>query len=132
MKRRLQNAYDRMTMPDDCARRIEKALEQQQMLHIPGQYSKAISPVPVRRNWTAVAAMMCLMTVLLGGGTVMALRLAGRTVPEQTEAVATVEAKTEETMAWEEKTVPEVFEDVLPTRSSDSTTLTEPVRLTFF
>ena len=74
MKRRLTKVYDRMTMPDRCSHRIEAKLQERLMQQETGQYTKMISPAPVRRHgWAAGAAVVCLMLMLSVGGTALFL-----------------------------------------------------------
>lgn len=93
MKRRLTSAYDHMTMPDTCARRIEQRLQQELDQQKTGRYTKAIAPTPVRRGgWAAAAAAVCLMLVLSVGGTMLFLRASERLLSAPAETVMTVTA----------------------------------------
>lgn len=66
MKRQLMSAYDRITMPEDCVRRIEQQLRQRKACEAQS-YSRLISPaIPNRRGW-AVAAVL-LVVCLCGVG----------------------------------------------------------------
>ena len=68
MEKKLIDAYDHMTMPDDCASRIENRLQAELQNRKPGQYTKTVAPYSNRRGgWAAVAA--CLLLVLVMGGT---------------------------------------------------------------
>ena len=74
MEKRLIDAYDHMTMPDDCARRIENRLQAETEGRKSGQYTRAVSPfAPRHSGWMAVAA--CLLLVLAVGGTALWFRM---------------------------------------------------------
>lgn len=72
MKRRLNRAYETMTMPDDCAQRIERTLRQAQDAKKQGRYLKKTAPAPARRSFRPLAAAACLVLVMAAGGTILA------------------------------------------------------------
>ena len=109
MERRLTRAYDNMTMPDDCARRIESRLQAELQNRKPGRYTKTVSPFAPRRNGWAAAA--CLLLTLALGGAALHWRMTD-TVVETPEAF--VAEKVEETTPLQEQErIPEVFEAIL-------------------
>lgn len=64
MEKWLIDAYDHMTMPDDCARRIENRLQLETEGRKSGQYTRVVSPfAPRRSGWMAAA---CLLLILSG------------------------------------------------------------------
>ena len=68
MKRRLNRAYDNMTMPDSCSHRIETILQEGLAQQEAGRYVKAVPPArPQRKVWAMAAAMVCLVLVLSVG-----------------------------------------------------------------
>lgn len=72
MEKKLIDAYDHMTMPDDCASRIENRLQAELQNRKPGRYTKMISPYASRRSgWAAMGA--CLLLVLVMSGTALSL-----------------------------------------------------------
>ena len=71
MEKRLETAYDHMTMPEDAARRIETALRQELLRKKSGRWSAAIPPKSQRSPWAAAAAAVCLMAVFIAGGRVL-------------------------------------------------------------
>lgn len=75
MERRLVKVYDRMTMPDDCSRRIEQKLERElrNRKKKNGRFTMALSPAPRRRGWAASAVLVCLVLVLSVGGSILFL-----------------------------------------------------------
>lgn len=76
MKRRLMNTYDRIVMPEDCARRIEGKIQQAIRTKASGTYSRNVAPsVPHPCRW-AVAAVMVFLVICLGASLI--LRLADR------------------------------------------------------
>ena len=50
MEKRLIDAYDHMTMPDDCARRIKSRLQLETEGRKSGQYTRVVSPFAPRRS----------------------------------------------------------------------------------
>ncbi len=105
MKRRLQRAYDSMTMPGSCSDRIEQLMQREleKKERVPrGSYAQI--QVPVRKNgsiWGAAAAAVLLVLVLSVGSVGLMLHLpqpepAGMTAPAATETAPPV---TEETTA---------------------------------
>lgn len=91
MKRRLQTAYDHMTMPDDCARRIEQQLVIRQEEKRTGHHIRTVAPTGTsRRSWAAAAAAVCLMLVLSVGGTLLFLGTAQTAANVPTENITTV------------------------------------------
>ncbi|MBQ6720252.1 MAG: hypothetical protein IJN20_07900 [Oscillospiraceae bacterium] len=92
MKRRLTRAYDNMTMPDSCARRIEARLQEELQARENGQYTKVVSPLPPRRRgWAAAAVVVCMVLVLSVGGTALFLRMTGAGILELPEVIATAQ-----------------------------------------
>ena len=88
MKRRLNRAYDHMTMPDRCAHRIEQQMVQQIEAQKQGNYMKTVAPAPVRRkSWTAAVAVVCLMLALSVGGTILFFRVSGAFMDRPRETV---------------------------------------------
>ena len=74
MKRRLMNAYDRISMPEDCTRRIEQKLWQEVENKQSGGYTRKIMPSDRQyRSW-AVAAMVLLVILGVSGVTMVARR----------------------------------------------------------
>lgn len=72
MEKRLIDTYDHMTMPEDCARKIEARLQAELQSREAGRYTKVAAPDYSRRNgWGIVAA--CLLLVLVMGGTLFGL-----------------------------------------------------------
>lgn len=59
MDRKLLDAYDKMTMPDDCAQRIEKLLEGTKTSHKRGN-EVILQPKTGWRTWGSAAALVCL------------------------------------------------------------------------
>lgn len=120
MEKKLIDAYDHMTMPDDCASRIENRLQAELQNRKPGRYTKMISPYASRRSgWTAAA--VCTMLILFMGGAALRLWLTNAVVDvpsEKTEAYDSaghipsdrVEAFTE---ADRNMRVPEEFREIL-------------------
>lgn len=89
MKRRLNRAYDHMTMPDSCAHRIEQRMTQQLKARQEGTYIKAVVPATVRwKGWAAAVTVVCLILVLSVGGTTLFLGLLPVAVERPTEPVA--------------------------------------------
>lgn len=85
MERRLLDAYDHMTMPDDCTRRIEARLQTELESRKDGQYTKVISPHDSRwGGWAAVAA--CLMLVLVMGSATLHWWISAPVVDAPSEA----------------------------------------------
>lgn len=68
MKRRLNRAYDHMTMPESCVHRIEEQLQQGLHPKKKGYYTKRVQPMKKRKNIWAGAAAACLMLVVLASG----------------------------------------------------------------
>ena len=76
MKRRLNRAFDHMTMPDRCSHRIEEKLQEGLLQKKTGHYVKAAPPArPQRKIWAMAAAMVCLVLVLSVGATAVFLNL---------------------------------------------------------
>ena len=73
MEKRLIDAYDHMTMPEDCTRRIEARLQAELQSREPGRYTKVAAPDTSRRGGWRVAAAACLLLVLVMGGTLFGL-----------------------------------------------------------
>ena len=89
MKRRLNRAYDHMTMPDSCAHRIEQRMTQQLKARQEGTYIKAVVPATVRwKGWAAAVTVVCLILVLSVGGTTLFLGMLPVAVERPTEPVA--------------------------------------------
>ena len=82
MNKRLMDAYDRMTMPDACARRIEGQLECQLRERKKGRYTRIQPPEPKTNWWAVGAALVCLVLAVSVGGTCLMLNLAND-LPEQ-------------------------------------------------
>lgn len=66
MNKRLLDAYDRMTMPENCARRIEGQLECQLRERKKGRYTRIQSPEPKTNGWAVGAALVCLVLAVSG------------------------------------------------------------------
>ncbi len=80
---RYTQAYDRLTMPEDCAQRIEKALKRQ-MRQQQGQARRQTAiqrPEPRRRPWAAAAALVCLTLSLGTAVLLLGTRPTGTTAP---------------------------------------------------
>lgn len=91
MKRKLTKAYDNMTMPDDCVRRIEQRLQMELSARETGRYTKAVAPAPRQKNgWFTAAAAVCLMLVLSVGGSVLFLRMSRQIPDAPEEALASI------------------------------------------
>lgn len=73
MEDRLVKAYDRMTMPENCADRIERALEREMKTRERGKRTRAMAPLPRRRDWTAAAAVVLLVLMLSVAGSFLLL-----------------------------------------------------------
>lgn len=86
MEKRLIDAYDHMTMPEDCTRKIEARLQAELQSRKPGQYTKTVAPdSPRRSGWAAIGA--CLLLMLVVGGTAMKLWISAPVVDVPLEAV---------------------------------------------
>jgi len=84
MEKRLLEAYDHMTMPEDCARRIEARLLAELDGKQTGQYTKTIPPSsPYRNSWAAAAACLLLVLVMGGAGLNLWMRSAVVEIPEE-------------------------------------------------
>ena len=90
MERRLTNAYDRMTMPEDCARRIEGKLQMVSQEKKLGRFTRIVAPErPGKSRWLpAAAAAACLVLVFFAGGSLLSRQAAPAdpvvTTPEET------------------------------------------------
>ncbi len=99
MKERLRNAYDQMKMPDDCARRIERAMKEKAQ-GTDGRYTMKAA-APRRGGWKAAAALACLVVAVSVGGSFL-LRDRGTQPqfsadPDPQSAVTTGQLAVEET-----------------------------------
>lgn len=110
MRKRLYEAFDSMTMPDDCARRIEQQLKS----HSEGQkrekYTMAVSPASRRNWWTVAASAVCLVLVVAVGGTALFLGVHNNTdddTPVFTQPSAPATEATAETVPYQETVVRE-------------------------
>ena len=76
MEKRLIDTYDHMTMPDDCARRIESRLQAELEARETGRYTQMAAPyVPRRGRWIAgVVGMVLLLVVGTGALSLWAAR----------------------------------------------------------
>ena len=84
MEKRLLEAYDHMTMPEDCTRRIEARLQAELDGKQTGQYTKTIPPSsPHRSSWAAAAACLLLVLVMGGAGLNLWMRSAVVEIPEE-------------------------------------------------
>ena len=90
MERRLTNAYDHMTMPEDCARRIEGKLQLVSQEKRKGRYTRIVAPeAPAKHRWLpTAAAALGLVLVLFAGGSLISRQAAPAdpvvTTPEET------------------------------------------------
>lgn len=90
MERRLTNAYDRMTMPEDCARRIEDKLQMVSQEKKLGRFTRIVAPErPGKSRWLpAAAAAACLVLAFFAGGSLLSRQAAPAdpvvTTPEET------------------------------------------------
>lgn len=88
MDKRLIEAYDRMTMPDDCAQRIERKMRRALRQKKGGIYTMEVRPGAQRQGWGIAAALVALVLVLSAGGAFFFLKasepVATATVPEET------------------------------------------------
>ncbi|MDD5864365.1 MAG: leucine-rich repeat protein [Firmicutes bacterium] len=88
MDKRLIDAFDRMTMPDDCAQRIQRKLRRALRQQKSGVYTEEARPGDRRQGWGIAAALVALVLVLSAGGAFFFLKagepVATATVPEQT------------------------------------------------
>lgn len=73
MDRRLIQAYDKMTMPEDCTRRIEARMEQAVRANKQGKYTRVLRPREGFGAWARAAALVCLAVVIGLGGTALFL-----------------------------------------------------------
>lgn len=71
MEKRLIEAYDRMTMPDDCSRRIERKLERKLRQTRGGAWEAQVQKAPQQNWWSIAAAAVCLVLMLSVGSTVL-------------------------------------------------------------
>ena len=93
--KRLITAYEQMTMPDDCAQRIELRLQKEMKNRSSGRYTKMMTPEsPQGRNWRTAALALCLLLVLVMGSMIATREL------QPAELAATVLPETRET-AWD-------------------------------
>jgi len=67
MKRRLMDAYDRISMPEDCTRRIEQKLRQEMESRQSGGYTRRVPPSEGQHRSWAVAVCLLLVLCLSGG-----------------------------------------------------------------
>ena len=98
MNKRLLDAYDRMTMPDACARWIESQLECQLRERKKGRYTRIQHPEPKTNWWAVGAALVCLVLAVSVGGTFLMLNLANDLTEQSTNAT---QPPVPETMAEE-------------------------------
>lgn len=94
MEKRLINSYDHMTMPEDCARRIESRLQAELEAREAGRYTKVVAPHSYRRSGWAIAAA-CLLLVMVMGGAVFGLGLMAVMVDAPRELAADYSAATD-------------------------------------
>ena len=88
MDKRLIDAFDRMTMPDDCAQRIERKLRRALRQKNGGVYTMEVKPGSRKQGWGIAAALVGLVLVLSVGGVFLFLKasepVATATAPEET------------------------------------------------
>ena len=75
MDRRLFDAYDKMTMPDGCSRRIEKLLLEGKRPRIQRKQEVVLPQKTGWRAWSSAAAMVCLAVVISLGGVFLFVRM---------------------------------------------------------
>ncbi len=84
MERQLMRAYDKITMPDRCSRRIEDMLLEQEKKE--QRCPPAIRQRPQRGSWAAAAALVCLVVLLSAGSVAAFLGMQG--IPAASNPVA--------------------------------------------
>lgn len=88
MDKRLIDAFDRMTMPDDCAQRIQRKMRRALRQKNGGVYTMEVKPCSRKQGWGIAAALVGLVLVLSVGGAFLFLRasepVATATAPEET------------------------------------------------
>lgn len=75
MDRRLFDAYDKMTMPDGCSRRIEKLLLEGKRPRIQRKQEVVLPQKTGWRAWSSAAAMVCLAVVISLGGVFLFVKM---------------------------------------------------------
>lgn len=112
MEKQLIDTYNHMTMPEDCAHRIESRLQAELDAREPGRYTKVVAPHFYRkRGWSIAAA--CLMLVLVIGGAVFGLGMMAAVVDAPTELAADYSAATDIPAQQVEAFAAEIREDIL-------------------
>ncbi len=113
MDRRLVNAYDKMTMPDGCSRRIEIRLQEQMKAKKERRYTMVLNERSRRSPWAAASALVCLAIVLSVGGVALFLGMQGQlnilpsNIPQFSQPEAeTTAAATETAEAWDPDSFP--------------------------
>lgn len=104
MRKELIEAYDRMTMPEECSRKIERKLqlELEMKRRHKGKYTMVIAPTPQRSWWAAAAGLVCLVLTLSVGGTFLFLKASESAASRTPETVESVQMVPEST--WKEET----------------------------
>lgn len=93
MKRRLNRAYDHMTMPDRCSHRIEEQMLHQIEAKKEGNYIKTMTPVLRRQTgWAVAVATVCLLLVLSIGGSILFFRVSETMMDRPSEPILNFEA----------------------------------------
>ncbi len=127
MKRRLQRAYDHMTMPDSCSQRIEEALQremrkQKNMPKLPKDaHTRIISPGRKKGNpWGIAAAAVLLVLVVSVGGVGLMIHAPA---PAQTDPAKDTQPSMTEMIVPTQETTPEDYYSVttdLPASAVDA------------
>ena len=112
MEKKLIDAYDHMTMPEDCTRKIEARLQAELQNRKPGRYTKMISPYASRRSgWTAAA--VCTMLILFMGGAALRLWLNNAVVDVPLEQAADYSVVTQFPASMVEEFAAEIRKNLL-------------------
>lgn len=75
MDRRLYNAYDKMTMPDDCSQRIEKLLREGTKVKPQGRNQVILRQKSRWQTWGSATALVCLAVLISLSGVMVFLGL---------------------------------------------------------
>ena len=93
MNKQVIEVYDRMAMPDGCAKRIERELNRAIRQKKGGKRMTNEKKSSRKQGWCVAAVLVCLVLVLSVGGVFFFLRVSGSdttpTMPEKTEQPAT-------------------------------------------
>lgn len=88
MERRLVKAYERMTMPDECSRRIERMMNRKMKEKQSRRAVLVIPASPQKQWWAAAAGLVCLVLVLTMGGTFLFLNATDNAAARTPETAA--------------------------------------------